>query len=149
MPTNAIQQDTSREESEVKKAPAVINIEDLEIREVMELNKETEEEVMKKYIVHKVDASTDSLFKLSYRYKVSKREIQNTNGFSGEDIFFMKEILIPFKSQEVLANVETPDKKEQEEKERRTACLSMLNNAILDHETKNTRTGQIAKTKKL
>jgi len=99
MPTNAIQQDTSREESEVKKAPAVINIEDLEIREVMELNKETEEEVMKKYIVHKVDASTDSLFKLSYRYKVSKREIQNTNGFSGEDIFFMKEILIPFKSQ--------------------------------------------------
>ena len=53
--------------------------------------------VQKEYIVHKVDASKDTLFQLSYRYKVPKNVIQSVNKFSGEDIYFMKEILIPYK----------------------------------------------------
>ena len=50
-----------------------------------------------KYIMHKVQANKDTLFKLSYRYQVSKREIQLVNKFQGDDIFYFKEILIPYK----------------------------------------------------
>ena len=55
----------------------------------------------KEYLVHKVIAEKDTLFKLSLQYNISKKLIQSTNEFEGEDIFFMKEILIPFFNQKM------------------------------------------------
>ena len=65
--------------------------------------------------MHPVSANRDTLFKLSYMYKVSKREIQNVNGFSGEDIFFMKEILIPYKGQVIMLKNNEIEKKTDED----------------------------------
>ena len=75
--------------------PPIEVISDVEIREISELV--DGESVIKKYFVHPVDVKNDSLFKLAYLYKVDKKEIQHVNKFSGEDIYFMKEILIPYK----------------------------------------------------
>ena len=70
----------------------------MEIRTIFEPSGNLEEGPReKKYMVHKVDAMSDTLFQLSYRYKVSMKEIQRVNGFSGVDIFFMKEMLIPYR----------------------------------------------------
>ena len=68
---------------------------ELEIREIYETRTEADTgPVLKKYMVHIVQPATDTLFQLSYRYKVSKRELQYINKFSGEEIYFLK-ILIP------------------------------------------------------
>jgi hypothetical protein len=75
-------------------------VEELQFREVPEFVKSadgTEIQTMKKYIVHKVKPNSDTLFALSYHYKVSMRELQLINGFSGDDIFFMTEMLVPYK----------------------------------------------------
>ena len=48
--------------------------ETLEIRQLTEMGPD-ETLVTKKYIVHKVRPMKDTLFQISYRYKVSKKEI--------------------------------------------------------------------------
>jgi hypothetical protein len=71
---------------------------ELEIREIYETRSEADTgPVLKKYMVHIVQPATDTLFQLSYRYKVSKRELQYINKFSVEEIYFLKEVLIPYK----------------------------------------------------
>lgn len=72
----------------------VVEAKDIEIREIEV--KEGEDMVMKKFIIHVVQPLTDTLFQISYKYKVSKKEIQRVNKFSGDDIYFMKELLIPY-----------------------------------------------------
>ena len=67
------------------------------------------------YLVHPVSANKDTLFKLSYMYKVSKREIQRVNQFAGEDIFFMKEILIPYNGQQIVLKNKEIDSKTDED----------------------------------
>jgi hypothetical protein len=44
----------------------------------------------------------DTLFALSLQYKVSKRAIRLINKFEGEDIFFMTEMLIPYRGQSIV-----------------------------------------------
>lgn len=121
---------------------------DLEIREKLETINGVE--VLNKYIVHPVIPNMDTLFKLSYKYKVSKREISIVNGLAGEDIFYCKELLIPFRDQIVIDTTKekTDEQKQKEERERRAACLSMLNHAIMDHEIKAERKGEIERQKK-
>lgn len=102
---------------------------------------------MKKFIVHKVQPNKDTLFKLSYNYKVSKREIQLVNGFSGEDIFFMTEMLIPYKGQTWKPHEPTQEDKDREEMSRRAACLHMLEGAIQDSEEKHMKKGLIPRIK--
>lgn len=55
----------------------------------------------KEFIVHKVDPMKETLFQVSWQYKVSKRTIMEVNKFQGEDIFFMKELLIPYTGQKI------------------------------------------------
>ena len=52
-----------------------------------------------KFIVHKVAPATDTLFRLSYFYKIPQKEIQYVNQFSGDNFAFLKEILIPYHGQ--------------------------------------------------
>ena len=62
-----------------------------------------------------MNPSVDTLFKLCVLYKTSKMEIQRVNGFSGDEIFFMKEIFIPYKNQDIVFI--TPDPNEEGERE--------------------------------
>ena len=48
----------------------------------------------------------DTLFKISYFYKVSIKTIQFDNQFCGDDIFYMKELLIEYKGQDVVIREE-------------------------------------------
>lgn len=41
----------------------------------------------------------DSLEALAIKFQVSKMALRNLNKFAGDEIFFMKEILIPYKGQ--------------------------------------------------
>ena len=121
-----------------------------EIREVWEVDRETGENVLKKYVVHIVKPKTDTLFKLAYQYKVSKRSIQNANKISGDDIFFLKELLVPFNGTLLdpsQAKVLSEEEKEKEEKSRRATCVQMLSGAISVHERKYMQQGKIAKHK--
>jgi len=68
----------------------------------------------------------DTLLKLCYHYMVSKKEVQFFNKFSGDDIFFMKEILIPVNEKnDVARSMPKISKKQQEvdEKQRREVCI--------------------------
>lgn len=50
--------------------------ENMEIRTIFQPSNNLDEgPTEKKYLVHKVDAMCDTLFQLSYRYKVSMKEI--------------------------------------------------------------------------
>jgi len=80
--------------------------EEVELREVTTTNPETGEEVKKCYLVHKVDPEKDTLFKISYHYKVAMKSIQVDNKFTGGDIFYMKELLIEYKGQDVVIREE-------------------------------------------
>ena len=89
-------------------------------------------------MVHKVRPLSESLFKISYHYKVSIKEIQRVNKFEGDDIYFMKEMLIPYKGD--LSNCKPPpvnkEQDEEDEKKRRAACVDVLAGVILREEQK-------------
>ena len=88
-----------------------------------------------KYIVHAVRPTLDTLFKLSYQYNTSKRQIQQVNNFTGEDIFTYKELLIPYKGQLAPKQREqSAEQTQKEEHERRAACLEMLEVVISSSE---------------
>ena len=72
----------------------------IEIRTIYVPTKDDSGPIAKKFMVHPVNAATDTLFQISYRYKVSMKEIQRVNQFSGQDIFYMVELLIPYKGQQ-------------------------------------------------
>jgi LysM repeat protein len=55
------------------------------------------EELKKMYVVHAVTPN-DSLNILALRYNVNKDLIRMANDFSGDDIYYMKELIIPFTS---------------------------------------------------
>ena len=92
----------------------------------------------KNYLVHKVRPMKDTLFQICYRYKVSKREVQRINKFSGEDIYYMKEILIPYKGefQETRAPEVSPEEKDMDETKRREVCVDAMAEAIMLSEKK-------------
>jgi LysM repeat protein len=47
------------------------------------------------YIIHKVSPN-DTLDGISFKYDVRKILIQRANEFTGDEIYFMKELIIPF-----------------------------------------------------
>lgn len=110
---------------------------ELEVRDVQEAGP-NDTLVTTRYVVHKVRPLSDTLFKISYHYKISIKEIQRVNKFTGEDIFFMKEMLIPYKGD--LSNCKAPKidikQEEADEKKRREACVTILANLILREEKK-------------
>ena len=55
------------------------------------------EPVTKKVIVYEVNPMTDSLEALAMKFQVSKMSIRALNGFTGDEIYFLKEIRIPWK----------------------------------------------------
>lgn len=57
------------------------------------------EKQIREYIVHSVDAEKDTLFKICYLYKVNKKEIMDANDMHNEELFYMKELLVPYKNQ--------------------------------------------------
>lgn len=121
---------------------------DLEIREVYETRTDADTgPVLKKYMVHIVDPATDTLFQLSYKYKVSKRELQYINKFSGEDIYFLKEMLIPYKGAQAQAAARKKADQEKTEALRRAGCLVMLNDQIMKLEVQASHAGKIAPQK--
>lgn len=94
----------------------------------------------KTFIVHRVNGLQDTLFKLSYKYKVSKRAIQEANAISGEDIFFLKELLIPYRPEaEIsLAPPKTdPEQEVRDEDKRRKVCIEALCELICQLEKKH------------
>jgi len=121
---------------------------DLEIREVYETRTDSNSgPELKKYLVHLVQPATDTLFQLSYKYKVSKREIQYVNKFTGDDIYFMTEILIPYRGAHQLSQTAKKVDTEKSEEMRRAGCLIMLNNYISRMEVKMSHQGKIASQK--
>lgn len=117
---------------------------DLEIREVYETRTDSQSgPELKKYLVHPVQPATDTLFQLSYKYKVSKREIQYVNKFTGDDIYFMTEILIPYRGVHQMQQMEKKVDNEKSEEMRRAGCLIMLNNYISRMEVKMSHQGKI------
>ena len=75
---------------------SISKTQELEVRDVLEPGP-NDTVLTKRYVVHKVRPLSETLFKISYHYKVSIKEIQRVNKFTGEDIYFMKEMLIPYK----------------------------------------------------
>lgn len=65
----------------------------------------------------------------------------------GEDIFFMTEILIPYRGQSLKGEGISEEQKAREEVQRRAACIQLLNGAIEDGERKAMQQGKIPKTK--
>ena len=55
------------------------------------------EPIVKKYILYEVDPMTDSLEALAIKFSVSKMAIRGLNNFAGDEIYFMKELKIPYK----------------------------------------------------
>ena len=70
------------------------NDQEVELREVIITDPETFDEQRKVFLVYKIDPVKDTLFKISYHFKVPIKTIQYDNKFSGDDIFYMKELLI-------------------------------------------------------
>ena len=117
---------------------------DLEIREVYETRADADSgPVLKKYMVHVVEPATDTLFQIAYKYKVSKRELQYINKFSGEDIFFLKEMLIPYKGAQAQSGIKKKPDQEKTEALRRAGCLIMLNDQIMALEVQASHQGKI------
>lgn len=96
--------------------------------------------VKKVYIVHKVNSMRDTLFKLSFHYKISIKEIQRVNKISGDDIYYMTELLIPVKGditpEQIKPLVRDPKQAEQDEILRREICIRMLSEIICGQEIK-------------
>ena len=59
----------------------------------------------------------DTLFKISYHYKVSKKDIQIVNKFSGDDIFMFKELLVPYSGNAESCDIEPMPSDKLTEKE--------------------------------
>ena len=110
---------------------------ELEVRDVQEPGPD-DTVVTKRYVVHKVRPLSETLFQISYHYKVPIKEIQRVNKFTGDDIYFMKEMLIPFKGD--LSNCSPPKidplQEEADEKKRRAACVTILAGVIHREEKK-------------
>ena len=95
-------------------------------------------------MVHVVQPKSDSLFKLAYLYKVQKKEIQMVNKFTGEEIYFMKELLIPYRGYKPDSGVfEDTRNPEEVEARRRAECTRLLGLAIGTMEKKMRDTGKI------
>ena len=75
-----------------------IDISEIEIRDIIcpKTGK------VQKFMIHKIEPSQDSLFYISYRYSIPAQEIKKINKFSGEDIYFMKELMIPYENENSL-----------------------------------------------
>ena len=57
------------------------------------------EKEVREFIVHRVDPKEDTLFKICYLYKVNKKEIMAANDMHNEELFYLKELMIPYKNQ--------------------------------------------------
>ena len=75
------------------------------------------------------------------------KEIQRVNQFSGQDIFYMVELLIPYKGQQSLPQAKKQAEPERMERLRREGCIIMLNEAIMNAEEKMTKQNLIEKQK--
>ena len=93
---------------------------------------------MVKYIVHNVEPMHDTLFKLSFYYKVSQKEIRRINEIEGDDIYFLKKILIPVKNGNDEAELPaiTEEERSKDEKVRRETAVKLMKEAILKTEKK-------------
>ena len=65
------------------------------------------------YIVHKVDPAKDTLFKLAHKYKVNQKEILRVNNYASDNIAVFKELLIPYKGQQVFKGVEMTEEEKK------------------------------------
>ena len=97
----------------------------LELREVTKKNSHTGEDYTKQYLVHKIDGLKDTLFKISYFYNVPIKTIQFDNQFCGDDIFYMKELLIEYKGQDVVIREEDLYKKKEVTQKQDEAAIIM------------------------
>ena len=96
------------------------------------------EPVTKKVIVYEVNPMTDSLEALALKFQVSKMSIRTLNGFTGDEIYFLKEIRIPWKGQTDIAPREiAPEVQEKIDEQLREKALQMLSIFIADKEKKN------------
>lgn len=111
--------------------------------ELRQLDPETRESRLLKClcIVHRIRPLHDTLLSICYHYKVSKRELRNLNGFSGDDIFFLKEILIPVKGakpEETMQSLKS-ETKVVDEQDRKKNSIRLLADAIKLTESKHLR----------
>ena len=52
------------------------------------------------FILHKVDANQDTLLGLSIQYNISANKIRHFNAMDNDEIYYMKTIKIPYKTEE-------------------------------------------------
>ena len=71
-----------------------------------------------------MDPAADTLFKLTYTYKVSKHDIWNANKFQGDNIAVFRELLIPYKGQEIMGEVPDEAKKLENQRSRLVTQLA-------------------------
>lgn len=77
----------------------------MEFREIEELDTISNSQIKRMYLVHQVQPMTDSLNIISMHYKVNKTLVQKVNKIRGDDIFYLKELLIPCQNKEEMINI--------------------------------------------
>ena len=92
---------------------------------------------VQKVIVHEVAPMTDSLEAIAMHYKVSKVAIRTMNGFVGDDIYFLQELIIPYNGQvDITPREVSPEVKEKNEKLLRETAFDSLSEYIRNKEVK-------------
>jgi hypothetical protein len=75
------------------------------------------------YVIHKI-LPNDTLDRVSIIYNVPKDAIRKANGFTGDEIYMKKELIIPNCYGPVYR---TDEKKEVSEEQRKKDCIDLLN----------------------